>query len=111
MNFKGRYFTYGGTVVAVHRNDKGELWGHVIRTKAPYKDDRIFYWNENAECLGVMENGLPTDCLEYLEDLRVGNYSLKERVNPQGLEDSIECVDCKDCREERKGKINHVTNS
>lgn len=100
MNFQGRWWTRNGTCVAVHltNEDAWAYWGHELRLKSPYKDDRVFNWGGEGDCkLVVGGAGVAS-----VEPANLSVFDLMRRVNPQTIESEIECVDCESCREERK---------
>lgn len=98
LDFTGRFYTSNGMVVAVHKmkDETNPYWGHELLTEAPYRDERLFYWDDMGNCVRMEHPtlGVTRDSL--------GEFDLSRRVNPQSKEDSIECVDCLDCREYQK---------
>jgi hypothetical protein len=111
LNFGGgRYYTYNGTLVAVHKleqaieydNAVAVWWGHELVEKARdigtkgFRDDRRFYWDEKGNCISVVGT---VDA--------VGKFDLDRGVNPMTYAAQIECVDCEECRRERRGKNVH----
>lgn len=97
-SFDGRYYTRNGEVVAVHKCGYISM-GHILKLEAPYIDNRGFVWSDRGNCLEV-SNG--EDITTYPSD--TVPWDLLNRVNPQGQEDTIECVDCPECREYQAAK-------
>ena len=108
MNFKGRYWTVNGTLVAVHENteategDREIRWkGHYIRVNPSfmqrYDISLTLWWNENGEnvkwvdCVGKVGFG--------------GEFDLMKLANPQSLESQIDIPDCPQCQSEKWEKL------
>lgn len=96
---EGRFITSNGSLVASHVDDNGYK-GHIIKTKAPWKDCRTLYWDSDGRCLSIdLGDGVTIG-----GNTRCNGFDLVIRVNPQTIEDQIECVDCEECREYAKSK-------
>src|ERR1039458_9545254 len=91
----GRFFTRNKTLVAVHLSkvEEAAYQGHELRLAPPWKDNRVFYWDEKGDCRSIFGT---VDS--------VSDYDLVRRVDPtkESRENTIECVDCEECRKERK---------
>lgn len=106
MNFVGRYYTVNGTLVAVHTRNQDHpnwpYWGHEVRLVAPFKDDRVFYWDEKGDYVG----GVNVDSIVVTHPSLLGEQylNLDHVANPQTYGAQIEVVDCEECRKERREK-------
>jgi hypothetical protein len=119
--FKGRYYTLGDLVVAVHSKDitmpynDMEYWGHTINVKLPYADKRVFHWDKNGDCVRVIV-GAPHQVIDVSTNGKADlvAFNLNSRVNPQSYDATIEVVDCEECRKERNKalgiKVSEATN-
>lgn len=115
MNFKGRYFTMNGTVVAIHStNDGSNQWGHILRMEASYKDDTLFEWNKEGDCVKISDELSDINKVSIMKidtnRASIMKYDISHRVSPQSYEANIECVDyCEECRKERASELSKKT--